>query len=100
MAVPAVLQRIVDWLRAGYPEGVPPQDYFPVLALLARHLTDQEVIDAADSLAMSLPLPAGSDPRAAIADAIRHVSDTPPSASDISRVQRHLVAVGWPLEVD
>jgi len=29
-----VLTRVLDWLRAGYPEGVPPKDYTPLLALL------------------------------------------------------------------
>jgi hypothetical protein len=98
MAVPAVLQRIVAWLHAGYPEGVPPQDYFPVLALLARHLSEQEVTDAADSLALSLPLPADTDPRTAISAAIRRVTDTPPSNADIGRVHRHLASFGWPLD--
>ena len=54
MAIPA-LQRVVSWLHAGYPEGVPPTDYYAVLALLARHLSEQEVIDAADVLALTCP---------------------------------------------
>jgi hypothetical protein len=100
MAVPSALQRAVSWLRAGYPEGVPPQDYFPVLALLARHLSDQEVVDAADALALSLPLPAGVDPRQAIAEAIHRVTDTPPVNTDVDRVRQHLVSVGWPIDAD
>jgi hypothetical protein len=100
MAVPVAFQRVLTWLHAGYPEGVPPQDYYAVLALLARHLSDQEVIDAADSLALSLPLPAGVDPRRAITDAIHRVTDTPPLNSDIERVHQHLIAVGWPLDAD
>ncbi|WP_162562002.1 DUF3349 domain-containing protein, partial [Mycolicibacterium brumae] len=31
---------VLDWLRAGYPNGVPPKDYFPLLALLTRTLTE------------------------------------------------------------
>ena len=37
------LTSIVAWLRAGYPEGIPPTDYFPVLALLSRRLSNDEV---------------------------------------------------------
>ena len=37
-----VLQSIVDYLRAGYPEGVPEQDYVPLFALLRRKLSDDE----------------------------------------------------------
>jgi hypothetical protein len=97
MALPLALQRVVDWLHAGYPAGVPATDYYAVLALLTREMSDSEVLDAADSLALSLPLPADTDPKAAISDAIRRVTDTPPSNGDVQRVRRHLEAVGWPL---
>ena len=30
----APIQRIVDWLRAGYPNGIPERDYVPLFALL------------------------------------------------------------------
>jgi hypothetical protein len=96
MAATSVLRRISSWLNAGYPEGVPPQDYFPVLALLSRHLTEQEVVDAADVLALSLPIPEGVDRRKSIAAAIRAVTDTPPVKSDIDRVEQRLRS--WPLD--
>jgi hypothetical protein len=100
MALPTSLQRVVDWLHAGYPAGVPSTDYYPVLALLARHLSDSEVIDAADSLALSLPLPPNTNPKTAILEAIHAVTDTPPLNSDVERVRRHLEAVGWSLDGD
>ena len=34
--------RVLNWLEAGYPEGVPPQDRFPLIALLQRRLTDDQ----------------------------------------------------------
>ena len=37
------LNSIVAWLRAGYPEGIPPTDYVPVLALLSRRLSNDDV---------------------------------------------------------
>ncbi len=97
MALPTSIQRVLDWLHAGYPAGVPPTDYYAVLALLARHLSESEVVDAADSLALSLPLPAGTDPKTAILDAIHAVTDTPPLNSDVERVRRHLETYGWSL---
>ena len=33
------LSGIVSWLRSGYPNGVPENDYLPILALLARRLS-------------------------------------------------------------
>ena len=44
------LSSIVSWLRAGYPEGIPPTDSFAVLALLARRLTNDEIMAIANEL--------------------------------------------------
>ena len=43
MALPPVLNKIIEWLRAGYPEGVPDVDYVPLFALLGSQLTNNEV---------------------------------------------------------
>ena len=48
-----LVARIVAFIRAGYPQGVPPIDYIPLLALLRRRLTDDEVTDVAIQLATS-----------------------------------------------
>lgn len=50
MSLPPVLNSIVSWLRAGYPYGVPESDYVPLLALLARRLTSEEVSAVAAEL--------------------------------------------------
>src|SRR5207344_552701 len=39
----SLLQRILAWLTAGYPEGVPPTERYALIALLRRTLTDDEV---------------------------------------------------------
>ncbi|SDJ02901.1 Protein of unknown function [Frankineae bacterium MT45] len=88
---------IVTFLRAGYPEGVPERDYFPLFALLARQLTDDEVAQVADVLTDELlrtghPT-SGESIRAAIADITREK----PLDADIARVSAHLAAGGWPL---
>jgi hypothetical protein len=46
MALPPPLQQIVDFLRAGYPEGVPERDYMPILALLGREFSAADADDA------------------------------------------------------
>ena len=43
MPLPPVLNSIITWLRAGYPEGVPDVDYLPLFALLGSELTDADV---------------------------------------------------------
>jgi hypothetical protein len=93
MALPPFLNRIVDWLRAGYPEGVPQHDYVPLFALLGSQLTNDEVALIADELAFS------ADPESAdaIKKAIAAVTRTAPNDADINRVRAHLAAGGWPL---
>ena len=48
-----ILDNVLDWLHEGYPEGVPPKDYFALLALLKRSLTEDEVVKAAQSVLRS-----------------------------------------------
>ena len=95
MALPPFLEKIVDWLRAGYPEGVPPTDYIPLIALLGSQLTGDELILIAHELANA------DDPGSteAIKKAIVAVTDTPVHESDINRVRAHLAAGGWPLAI-
>ncbi len=93
MPMPTFVSSIVQFLRVGYPEGVPAQDYIPLFALLARQLSPQEVQEVADELAVT------GDPAsaAAIREAISQVTHEPPLEADISRVSAHLAAGGWPL---
>jgi Protein of unknown function (DUF3349) len=95
MALPPFLEKIVDWLRAGYPEGVPTTDYIPLIALLGSQLSSNELVLIAHELASS------DDPESteAIKKAIASVTDTPVHASDINRVRAHLAGAGWPLAI-
>ena len=93
MALPEFLSKVVDWLRAGYPEGVPEHDYIPLFALLGRHLTDDEVRQIADELAASKDAHSAE----AIHAAINAVTNEHPHDSDIARVRARLAAGGWPL---
>jgi len=48
--LPPVLNSIVSWLKAGYPQGVPDSDYIPLIAILSRRLTTDEVTAVATEL--------------------------------------------------
>ncbi|BBZ35372.1 DUF3349 domain-containing protein [Mycolicibacterium confluentis] len=87
------LSAIVSWLRAGYPEGVPQNDYLPLLALLSRRLTTDEVKIVARELT-SRPEFDDID----IGTAIMRITDELPSAIDVERVRERLAAKGWPLD--
>jgi len=90
----ALLSDIIRWLRAGYPDGVPEQDYIPLLALLGRHLTEAEVDQIADELGHN----DARLSRDAIHAAIARTTNEPPHESDVARVTARLAAGGWPLE--
>ena len=89
------LTSVVAWLRAGYPEGIPPTDYFPVLALLSRRLSHDEV----KAVARGLMQRDGFD-EIDIGVLITQMTDHLPSPDDIERVRERLAAKGWPLEDD
>jgi Protein of unknown function (DUF3349) len=87
------LTSIVAWLRAGYPEGIPPTDYFPVLALLSRRLSNDEVKAVARELMQQ-----DNFDEIDIGVLITQMTDQLPSPDDIERVRTRLAAKGWPLD--
>ncbi|HWS93949.1 MAG TPA: DUF3349 domain-containing protein [Mycobacterium sp.] len=87
------LNSIVSWLRAGYPEGIPPTDTFAVLALLTRRLSNDEVMAVANEL-----IQRGEFDDVDIGVLITQITDDLPSPEDIERVRTRLAAKGWPLD--
>jgi Protein of unknown function (DUF3349) len=87
------LTSIVSWLRAGYPEGVPPTDTFAVLALLSRRLTNDEIKAIAGEL-----MDRGEFDKIDIGVVINKLTDELPSVQDIDRVRERLATKGWPLD--
>jgi hypothetical protein len=87
------LTSVVAWLRAGYPEGIPATDYFPVLALLSRRLGNDDVKVVAHEL-----MQRGDFDDVDIAVLITQITDELPSPDDIERVRERLAAKGWPLD--
>jgi hypothetical protein len=92
-----LVARMVAFVRAGYPQGVPETDYIPLLALLRRRLSDDEIAAVATQLAARGELNIDT---ADIGVAITRITDELPSPADLDRVQRRLETIGWPVDPD
>ena len=92
----SLLHKVIGWLKAGYPQGVPRSDYVALLAVLHRRLTDYEVHLIVEELISER---AGDDEiaRHEIEEAIARVAKEQPGEDDIVRVATRLAAGGWPL---
>jgi hypothetical protein len=93
MALSSAVSSVLQFLHAGYPEGIPRQDYIPLLALLRRRLTEDEVAEIAQSLVAA----DDTDSMSAMAEAISAVTKDDPRPEDIARVRAHLASGGWPM---
>jgi hypothetical protein len=87
------LAKIVAWITAGYPEGVPGPDRVPLLALLKPRLTDDEVKTVARELTNR-----GEFDHVDIGVLITQITDELPAPEDIDRVRNRLATKGWPLD--
>lgn len=91
------LTRAVEWLRAGYPTGVPKNDYVALLGVLRRKLSEDEVRKIAVELAahsQSTDDPITTqDIEAMISEGLLQQA----IPEDVVRVSAHLAAGGWPL---
>lgn len=99
LAIAAILivlaTMMLDWLLVGYPAGVPPQDFIPLLALLRRRLTEEEVAEIAAEIAEQ-----GGD-LGDVGVSITRITDALQSADDLARVEAQLVAEHeWPAGLD
>lgn len=91
-----LLSRMLGWLRAGYPQGVPRSDYVALFAVLHRHLTEYEVVVIVQKLIEANPnreAVSEAEIRAAIADFAKEE----PDPDDVARVAEQLAAGGWPV---
>jgi hypothetical protein len=87
------LAKIVAWITAGYPEGVPGPDRVPLFALLKPRLTDDEVKTVAREL-----MDRGEFDHIDIGVLITQLIDGLPAPHDVERVRNRLAAKGWPLD--
>jgi hypothetical protein len=90
-----VFDSVLAWLHRGYPDGVPPKDYFPLLALLKRSLTEDEVVKAAQTVLKASQ--SDSVTSEEIRAAIHQVTAQEPNPEELHQVAARLASVGWPL---
>jgi hypothetical protein len=95
-----LLTSILNWLRAGYPEGVPGPDRVPLLALLrATPLTEEQIKEIVGNLtaAHQSAVTGGG----IVVDEIEHfitdVTHHDAGPENVRRVAAKLAAAGWPL---
>ena len=95
-----LVSRVLNWLRAGYPEGVPGTDRVPLLSLLrATPLTEDQVREVVRHIvaAESAPDGDGTVTRDEIEAFISGVTHHDAGPENINRVAGKLAAAGWPL---
>jgi hypothetical protein len=80
---------VVAFFRAGYPKGAPPFGYVPLLALLPRRVSDDEITAIARRLLVPRRRPVDD---VEVGVEITKVTDHMPSADDIARVRSRLGA--------
>jgi len=96
----SLIMRVLNWLTAGYPKGVPPTERYALIALLHRTLTADEVQQVIGALtaAHSAALEDGVITEDEIRDMIANVIEDAPSDEALRKVSARLAAAGWPLE--
>jgi hypothetical protein len=95
-----LVNSILDWLRAGYPEGVPGPDRVPLLALLrATPLTEDQIKEVVRNITAdgSGALADGDIGEDEIAAFIKGVSHHDAGPENVQRIAAKLAAAGWPL---
>jgi hypothetical protein len=92
-AVNAFLTKIVAWITSGYPDGVPGPDRVPLMALLDRRLSKDEVKTVTQAL-----LDRGEFDHVDIGVQITQLTDELPREEDVERVRARLATKGWPLD--
>jgi hypothetical protein len=96
----SLLSSILNWLRAGYPEGVPGPDRVPLLALLhATPLTEDQIKEVVRNITAggAAALADGEIGEDEIAAFIKDVSHHDAGPENVQRVAAKLAAAGWPL---
>jgi hypothetical protein len=100
MTTTSLLSSILNWLRVGYPDGVPGPDRVPLLALLrATPLTEDQIKEVVRNIAAddSAALADGEIDEDEIAAFIKDVSHRDAGPENVHRVAAKLAAAGWPL---
>lgn len=100
MSAKSRVQSVIDWLRSGYPGGVPGPDRVPLLALLRNTpLSEDEIKEVVRQIvAEEATAPAGHlidhDEIERFIEGVAHHDGGP---ENVRRVAAVLAAAGWPL---
>jgi hypothetical protein len=101
MSAKTLGHRVLEWLRAGYPDGVPGPDRVPLLSLLRNTpLSEDEVIEVVRQIAAEEAGAAEGHTidRDEIERFIEGVAHHDGGPENVRRVAARLAAAGWPLE--
>jgi Protein of unknown function (DUF3349) len=92
------ISKMLTWLRAGYPEGIPQRDFPSVLLVLQQNLSEVDIEAIADDLALQ-SVSNGSSPVSAeqIRAMVRDRTFQAATDDDLRRVSAVLAQGGWPL---
>ncbi len=98
MSAKSRVQSVVNWLRAGYPGGVPGPDRVPLLALLRdTPLTEDELKEVVREIAAAESQAPGGHviERDEIEHFIHGVAHHDAGPENVKRVAEILAAAGW-----
>ncbi len=85
--MPSRIERIVNWLKGGYPQGIPEADYVPLLAVLRRRLGQDEIDELAERIVSAGLIPAG---RLELGAEFLRVTNELPSEAELQRISDKL----------
>jgi hypothetical protein len=100
MTTTSLLHSILNWLRAGYPEGVPGPDRVPLLSLLrATPLTEDQIKEVVRNIIdHEANAPTGHEiDHDEIEKFVEGVTHHDAGPENVQRVAAKLAAAGWPL---
>jgi Protein of unknown function (DUF3349) len=89
MGMRALIPSVVAFLRAGYPQGAPARGYVPLLALLPRRVSDDEIT----TIIVKLRRGRRGVDSVDVGVEITRVTDELPSSNDVSRIERRLAVI-------
>src|ERR1700744_3290526 len=95
MGMRALIPSVVGFLRAGYPQGAPARGYVPLLALLPRRVSDDEIT----TIIVKLRRGRRGVDSVDVGVAITRVPDELPSSTDGARIARRLAVIQFAKEL-
>lgn len=96
---PNIASRALNWLRQGYPSGIPNHDTFALFYVLERELTEEDLNELVELIigeGESTTLRDTPITREQIGTLITRVHRQPPAEEDITRIQERLKTEGFP----